>query len=166
MKESHVTLSEKIAFGLGAMSKDIIYWFIGAYLMLYFTDFYGLSAAFIGFIFLIGKIANAFLDPFLGYAIDNTAARFSKFKPWIIIGSLLTAASVICLFYKPNLQGSDLTLYGLSFYFLIIIAYSLMDIPFWSLIPNFGTVGKDRLIMTAIPRAMTVVGGQFILIFG
>lgn len=166
MKESHISLSEKITFGLGAMSKDIIYWFIGAYLMLYLTDFYGMSAAFIGFILLIGKIANAFLDPFLGYAIDNTTTRFSKFKPWIIVGSLLTAVTVTCLFYKPNLQGSDLALYGLGFYFLTIIAYSLMDIPFWSLIPNFGTVGKDRLIMTAIPRAMTVVGGQFILIFG
>ena len=50
MKESRISLSEKITFGLGAMSKDIIYWFIGAYLMLYFSDFYGLSAAFIGFI--------------------------------------------------------------------------------------------------------------------
>ena len=167
MENLKATYSEKIAYSIGAMSKDVIYWFISAYLMLYFTDIVGWSAALVGFIFFIGKVANAVLDPFLGFIIDNSHTRYDKFKPWILIGYLLTSISLVLLFLFPENQSFiSFSTYTIIFYFLSLITYSLMDIPFWSLIPNFGTVGNTRLEMTASAKAMAVVGGQVILICG
>ena len=60
MAESPVTLKEKVSFGLGAVGKDLAYWVMAAYLMIFFTDTVGLSAAFVGFIFLIARLWDAF----------------------------------------------------------------------------------------------------------
>ena len=78
MAESPVTLREKVSFGLGAVGKDMAYAAMAVYLMMYFTDVVGVSAAFVGVIFLVARLWDAFNDPIMGWIVDNTKSRWGK----------------------------------------------------------------------------------------
>ena len=170
MAESPVTLKEKVSFGLGAVGKDLAYWVMAAYLMIFFTDTVGLSAAFVGFIFLIARLWDAFNDPFMGWIVDNTKTRWGKFRPWILIGTLVNSVISIMMFTNPiHFFGFNMTeamIYCGIFYILWGMSYTIIDIPYWSFIPAFSTDSKVRDIMSVIPRTGAMIGGQFVVIFG
>lgn len=170
MAESPVTLKEKVSFGLGAIGKDLSYWAMAGYLMLYFTDVVGLSAAFVGVIFLIARLWDAFNDPFMGWIVDNTKSRWGKFRPWILIGTLVNSVVAVLMFTNPihffDFSMGQAMAYCAIFYILWGMTYTIIDIPYWSFIPAFSTDSKVRDIMSVIPRTCAMIGGQFVVIFG
>lgn len=170
MAESPVTLREKVSFGLGAVGKDMAYAAMAVYLMMYFTDVVGVSAAFVGVVFLVARLWDAFNDPIMGWIVDNTKSRWGKFRPWILIGTLVNSVIAILLFTNPvhffDLSMGQAMAYCAVFYILWGMSYTIMDIPYWSFIPAFSSDSKVRDIMSVIPRTGAMIGGQFVTIFG
>ena len=87
----------KLSFGIGALGKDLCYAIISYFLMIYFTDTIGLTPLFVGNLFLVARVWDAFNDPMMGFVVDNTRTKWGKFRPWILIGTVLNA---IVLVYK------------------------------------------------------------------
>ncbi|HIV55504.1 MAG TPA: melibiose:sodium transporter MelB [Candidatus Anaerobiospirillum stercoravium] len=170
MAESPVTLKEKVSFGLGAVGKDMAYAAMAVYLMMYFTDVVGVSAAFVGVVFLFARLWDAFNDPIMGWIVDNTKSRWGKFRPWILIGTLVNSIIAILLFTNPvhffDLSMGQAMAYCAVFYILWGMSYTIMDIPYWSFIPAFSSDSKVRDVMSVIPRTGAMIGGQFVTIFG
>lgn len=99
MKQS---AGKKLCFGVGALGKDLCYAMISTYLMIYFTDTVGLAPLFVGNLFLVARVWDAVNDPMMGFVVDNTRSRWGKFRPWILIGTLLNAGILVLLFMGPN----------------------------------------------------------------
>ena len=165
---SEIALKEKVSFGIGAVGKDMAYWIMAGYLMVYFTDVVKLSPAFVGLIFLIARIWDAFNDPIMGWIVDNTKTRWGKFRPWILIGTILNSVIVLLLFFDPSevMSPTGVMAYCAIFYILWGMSYTVMDIPFWSMIPAFSSDSKVRDLMSVIPRTGAMIGGQLTLILG
>ncbi len=165
---SEISLKEKASFGIGAVGKDMGYWIMAGYLMVFFTDTVQLSPAYIGFLFLFARIWDAFNDPIMGWIVDNTKSRWGKFRPWILIGTLLNSAIVLLLFWDPTdtFGPIGVMVWCGVFYILWGMSYTVMDIPFWSMIPAFSSDSKVRDLMSVIPRTGAMIGGQLTLIFG
>lgn len=168
MAESQISLKEKVSFGIGAVGKDAACAIIYIYLMIYFTDVVGVSAAFVGVIFLIVRLWDAINDPIMGWIVDNTKSRWGKFRPWIMIGTVINSVIVLCLFYNPArfLGETGVMIYCAVFYILWGMSYTVMDIPYWSMIPSFSSDSKVRDVMSVIPRTCAMIGNQFVAIFG
>ncbi len=147
-----ITLKTKLSYGLGALGKDFACAPIYIFLMFYFTDVAGLSAAFVGGIFLAARIIDAITDPMMGVIVDNTRSRYGKFRPWIIIGTLLNALVLIALFSTHLFEGTTLYIYAAAAYILWGITYTIMDIPYWSLIPALSSSRAEREKLVVYPR--------------
>lgn len=163
-----ISIKEKISFGLGAVGKDMGYWIMAAYLMVYFTDVVKLSPAYVGFLFLFARLWDAVNDPLMGWIVDNTRTRFGKFRPWIFIGTVVNCLIVALLFWDPTPMFGPVgvMIWCGIFYILWGMTYTIMDIPFWSMIPAFSSDSRVRDIMSVIPRTGAMIGGQFVCIFG
>lgn len=148
-----------IAYGIGAVGKDIVYALVAGFLLYYFNTVYGISSVFIGTLFMIARIFDAFNDPFMGVIVGKTKTKYGKFRPWIFIGTCLNAIVLYFLFAIPsNLEGNSLLLYISITYILWGLTYTLMDIPFWSMIPNITSPGKERELMSVIGRSCAGLG--------
>lgn len=142
----------KLSFGIGAFGKDAVYAIVGTYLMMYLTDYRSIAPAFVGVLFMVARIWDAFNDPFMGMVVDNTKSKWGKFRPWILIGTILNAVVVVLLFMDNGIEGKNYLVWCSVFYILWGMTYTIMDIPYWSLVPALTDDENERNQISAIPR--------------
>ena len=153
------------AYGLGAVGKDMVYALSASYIMYYYQDILGLSATFVGFILMIARVFDAANDPFMGVVVAKTNSRWGKFRPWLFTGTILNAFVLYALFAAPAVSGKALMIYFAVMYILWGVTYTMMDIPFWSMIPAVTSTTKDRENLSVVGRTCAGVGYALINVF-
>ena len=130
-----LTRSQTAAFGIGAVGKDMVYALSASYVMYFYQDLLGLPATFVGLILMIARVFDAFNDPFMGILVAKTRTKWGRFRPWLVSGTVLNAFVLYALFAAPDLHGTGLMVYFTVIYILWGVTYTMMDIPYWSMIP-------------------------------
>ncbi len=156
---------EKFAYGIGAVGKDMVYMLSASYVLYYFQDIMGVSAIAMGIILFAARIFDAFNDPIMGVLVAKTKSKWGKFRPWLFIGTLFNAIVLYCMFAcPPSLNGGGLVAYAAITYILWGVTYTMMDIPYWSMVPAFTESGKERENLSALARSCAGVGSAIISI--
>ena len=96
----------------------------------------------------------------------NTRTRFGKFRIWLIIGTLVNAIVFVLLFHSFNLQGTSLYIYVSVMYILYGMTYTVMDVPYWSWLPNLTNDPHEREKVSVIPRFFASLAGFSVATFG
>lgn len=155
----------KLSYALAAVGKDMVYMLSASYILYYFQDVMGVSAIAMGTILLVARIFDAFNDPIMGIVVAKTKTRWGKFRPWLLIGTLTNAVILFLMFSAPPaMDAAGLTAYAAITYILWGVTYTMMDIPYWSMIPAFTESGKEREGLTTIARSAAGVGSAIITI--
>ena len=160
-----LTGAAKASYGLGAVGKDMVYMLSASYILYYFQDILGVSAAAMGVILMVARVFDAFNDPIMGAIVAKTKTRWGKFRPWLLIGTITNAIVLYLMFSAPpTLSGSGLVAYAAVTYIVWGVTYTMMDIPYWSMIPAFTEGGKEREGLTTLARSCAGVGSALITI--
>ncbi len=160
-----LTFKQKAAFGIGAVGKDMVYALSASYAMYFYQDVLGLSATFVGLILMIARIFDAVNDPFMGVLVAKTHTRWGRFRPWLFSGSVLNAVVLYALFAAPDLEQAGLMVYFTVVYILWGVTYTMMDIPYWSMIPAVTKTSSDRENLSVVGRTCAGVGSALIAMF-
>ena len=160
-----LTLKQKAAFGIGAVGKDMVYALSASYVMYFYQDVLGLSATFVGLILMIARIFDAVNDPFMGVLVAKTKSHWGRFRPWLFSGTVLNAVVLYALFAAPHLEEAGLMVYFAVVYILWGVTYTMMDIPYWSMIPAVTKTPADRENLSVIGRTCAGVGSALIAMF-
>ena len=149
----------KLAFCLGAFGKDIVYMLVNSYVLYYYNTVLGMSATFIGAVLMGARIFDAANDPFMGVVVAKTKTRWGRYRPWILTGSVMNAVIVYALFAVPDsMSDGAMRVWLAVFYIAWGVTYTLMDIPFWSMIPAITNPGKDRELLSSLARSASGIG--------
>ena len=168
---------QRIAYACGTFGHDVFYAMIGTYFMIFVTsnlfnsDNPTNDAYMIGIvttIILVLRIAELFVDPFIGNIIDKTKTRWGRFKPWVLGGAVIAAVTLAILFTDfGGLTVSNPTLYLIIFaivYFIMDIFYSAKDVAIWSMIPAWSFDSHEREVTATVARIGSVFGGQMVTV--
>ena len=168
---------QRIAYACGTFGHDVFYAMIGTYFMIFVTsnlfnsDNPTHDAYMIGIvttIILVLRIAELFVDPFIGNIIDKTKTRWGRFKPWVLGGAVIAAVTLAMLFTDfGGLTVSNPTLYLVIFavvYFIMDIFYSAKDVAIWSMIPALSFDSHEREVTASIARIGSVFGAQMVTV--
>lgn len=174
-----VGFREKAAYGLGAVGKDMAYMLSAGYVLYYYQDLLGVSSLTMGAILMAARVFDAFNDPIMGVLVAKTKTRWGRFRPWLLVGTALNAAVLFLMFSAPpSLDGAGLAAYAALSYIIWGVTYTMMDIPFWSMIPSLtkgstgretGKTGKtgeigDRERLTTLARSCAGIGSAIVTI--
>ena len=166
MENQKLSGKSKLSYALGAVGKDMVYMLSASYVLYYFQDLLGVEAWIMGVILLAARVFDAFNDPIMGVVVAKTKTRWGKFRPWLLIGTVTNAVILYFMFAAPPaMDAKGLVAYAAIFYILWGVTYTMMDIPYWSMIPAFTQGGRERENLTTIARSCAGVGAAIITVF-
>ena len=144
---------------MGAVGKDMVYALVSGFILYYYNSVLGISGTFTGIMMMAARVFDTFNDPLMGVVVEKTRTRFGRYRPWIMTGTLTNALVLYGMFAMPrSVTGAGMHVYTTAAYFLWAITYTMMDIPFWSMIPALTEPGADRETLSVIGRSCASVG--------
>ena len=144
-----IKLTEKIGYGFGDMASSMFWKLFGAYLMIFYTDVFGLPAAMVGTMFLVTRIWDSVFDPIVGVIADRTSSAV----PFGLIGVLT--------FYTPPFGDAGKLVYAYITYSLMMMVYSGINVPYASLLGVMSPNPSERNTLSTY-RMMFAYLGSFI----
>jgi GPH family glycoside/pentoside/hexuronide:cation symporter len=130
---SKLSVKEKIGYSLGDTASHFVWDMVGFWLLFFYTDLYGISAAAAGTIMLVARFWDMGIDPVIGILSDRTNTRWGKFRPYILFGAIPYAILAILTFTTPNLGEIGKIIYAGSTYVLLMTAYATINLPYSAL---------------------------------
>lgn len=128
-----LSVKEKIGYSLGDTASHFVWDMVGFWLLFFYTDVYGISAAAAGTIMLIARFWDMGIDPVIGIISDRTNTRWGKFRPYILFGAIPYAVLAILTFTTPHLGGVGKIIYAGATYVLLMTAYATINLPYSAL---------------------------------
>ncbi len=150
--QEKLSWKSKISFGIGAFGKDMVYAIVSTFFMKYLTDYRLADPLFVAILFAGARIWDAVNDTFMGVIVDNTRSRWGKFRPWILIGTVVNAVVLVAMYADVSLSPVKYAVYVGFMYVLWGMTYTIMDIPYWSMVPALTSDEQERNQISAIPR--------------
>ena len=132
---SKITLKEKIGYALGDAAAGGITWKIMSIAFpLFFTNVFGLSFYDAALLMFVARIIDVVTDPIMGAIADRTQSRWGTYRPWVIFGSVPLGIVFALLLYTPDLGPIGKRVYAYSIYILMMICYTMVNVPYGSLL--------------------------------
>ncbi len=130
-----IKLSEKIGYAMGDAAAGGITWKIMSIAFpLFFTNVFGLTFYDAAVLMLVARLIDVFIDPVIGVISDRTQSRWGTYRPWVIFGSVPLGIIFALLLYTPALGPVGKRVYAYFFYIVMMIVYSLVNVPYGSLL--------------------------------
>ena len=147
---------EKLAYGVADMGFNFYWTNVATFLLIFYTDTFGISAAAAATMMSAIKIINAFTDPLIGAAADRTTTRFGKFRPWLVWMCVPLAGAAVLTYTTPGLAGDAKLAWAYGTYLLMMVCYTCVNIPYNAL----------SGVMSADPQQRSTINGlRFIFAF-
>lgn len=136
--------TEKLGYGLGDTASNFYFQVFNIFLLYYYTDIFGLSAAAVGTMFIVTKIVDAASDPIMGLIADRTETRWGKFRPYILWGAIPYAVLGYAMFASPDLSDTGKLVYAYVTYTLMMLAYTAINVPYSALMGVISPSSVER----------------------
>jgi glucuronide carrier protein len=143
-------LIQYIGYAAGDAANNLAFSMSSLFLLLYYTDVVGISAAAVGTLFLVVRGWDAFADIFAGRLVDRTQTRWGRFRPFLLFGSLPLLLLTVALFSVPDLGEGGGLAYAYVSYALFGLAYSLVNIPYGSLAAAMTQIPDERAKLASV----------------
>ena len=132
-ESSRLSVKEKIGYGLGDTASHFVWDMVGFWILIFYTDTFGISAAAAGTIMFIARFWDMASDPLMGVISDRTRTRWGKFRPYILWMALPYSVLAVLAFSTPDLGQTGKVIYAGVTYLLLMTAYTAINLPYSSL---------------------------------
>lgn len=153
---------ERISYAASDFACNLSFGMISNFLMFFYTDAFGISAAACGTLFLIARIVDAFDGPFWGICIDHTHTRWGKSRPYWLWFSIPYAIFCVLVFTTPRLSLEGKLVWAYITYIGVDILYSAVNIPITSVLPNLTNNPNERVTLSTIRQFFGTAGGTIV----
>lgn len=159
-----LTWGENITYSLGSLGRELSNNCINVFFLAYLNIYMGLNALVLTFAFVAAKIWDTINDPLLATLVNNTkpSKRWGKFRPWIAVGALLNAVSLVAMFIPLNTESTAEGVRYFYYIFMYIIwgmTFTVVDVPFWSMIPTIANSTEERNKLSSLAKLVGGFGG-------
>lgn len=129
-----VPLISKIAYGFGDVGCNFSWSFVVSFLMIFYTDVFGIGMAAVATLMLVSRFWDAFNDPIIGSLSDRTKSRWGRYRPWLLFGAPVTALILVLSFWAhPDMAYTYKVVYMSVTYGLLVLGYTCVNLPYGTL---------------------------------
>lgn len=134
LTQSKVPFISKVAYGMGDVGCNFSWMFVGNFLMIFYTDVFGISMGAVASLMLLSRFWDAINDPIIGSLCDKTHSRWGRYRPWLLIAAPLTAIVLMLTFWAhPDWSETNKVIYMAITYCVLVLGYTCVNIPYGTL---------------------------------
>lgn len=159
---TQLTWREKISYGVADMGFNFYWTNIATFLLIYYTDVFGISAAAAASMMFAIKIINAFTDPMIGAAADRTSTRYGKFRPYLIWMPLPLAVAAFLTYTTPGLSEDGKIVWAYGSYLAMMVCYTGINIPYNALSGVLSADPQERSTVNGLRFIFAFAGGTLV----
>ncbi len=160
--QTSMKFSEKAAYGLGDFASSMFWKLFSMFLLFFYTDVFGISAAAVGTMFLMTRIWDAANDPLMGIICDRTNSKWGKFRPYLLFVAIPFAIIGFLTFTTPDLSASGKLMYAYITYTLMMMVYTAVNVPYASLMGVMTSDSGERTSLASYRFIGAFSGGLFV----
>jgi GPH family glycoside/pentoside/hexuronide:cation symporter len=149
MQNEKITIKEKIGFGLGDTASNLFFQTFMLFLLYFYTDVFGISAAVAGTMFLVTRIWDSVNDPLMGILADRTNSKWGKFRPYLLWLAIPFGLIGILTFTTPDFSVAGKIVYAYITYTLMMMIYTAINIPYSALM---GVISSSPIQRTSFSQ--------------
>ncbi len=164
MITAKLRLQEKIGYGFGDLASSMFWKIFGMYLLFFYTDIFGLPAAAVGTMFLVTRVWDTLFDPVVGVLSDRTRSRWGKFRPYLLWFALPFGVIGTLMFITPSFGTTGKLVYAYITYSLMMMVYSMINVPYASLLGVMSDDVKQRNILSSFRMVFAFIGSFIALL--
>lgn len=153
-----LSFATKFFYGGGDFASQLIWSMGSSYLTLFYTDNVGLSAGLAAVVLIVARIFDAVLDPVIGGIAERTQTRWGRFRPYILFGTPFLALIAVLTFTAPFKSETAAAIWAVSTYFVLGIAYGVVNLPYGSLSTVMSRKSDQRLALNSYRMTGTNLG--------
>ena len=140
-------MREKICYSIGDLASNLYWNTFATYLLIFYTDVFGIPAAAAGTLFLVARLFDGVIDPMVGMIADRTETRWGKFRPYLVAVSVPFAVMGVLTFTTPHFGAEGKLIWAYATYVPLMILFTAFSIPYSAML---GVISSDPIERTGV----------------
>lgn len=153
----------RIGYGAGDLGCNLVFSTMASYLMFFYTDVFGITAAAAGTLMLVTKVIDALTDTGMGVLVDRTKTRWGQGRPYFIIGALPFAIFTVLTFFVPDFSMTGKIIWAYVTYTLLCTAYTIVNIPLNTIVPRLTSDVHERNWLVSTRMICALIGTALVM---
>ena len=158
-KSLKLTIKEKLGYATGDFASNLFWQPFTIFLLYYYTDIFGISAAAIGTMFLVTRVWDTFFDPVMGIVADRTNTRWGKFRPYLLWMALPFGIIGAITYLAPDLSQSGKLIFAYITYTIMMMMYSAINVPYSALLGVISSNPHERESASSFKFTLAFLAG-------
>jgi glycoside/pentoside/hexuronide:cation symporter, GPH family len=154
---------KRFGYGVGDLGCNLVFSTMASYLMFFYTDVFGITAAVAGTMMLITKIIDAATDTGMGLLVDRTHTRWGQGRPYFLIGAVPFAVFTFLTFYVPDFGMTGKIIWAYVTYTLLCTAYTVVNIPLNTIVPRLTSDNQERNWLVSTRMICALIGTALVM---
>ncbi len=150
---------EKFGYGLGDTASNFVWALMMNFIMFYYTDIFGITAAAAGTMLLFARSTDGVVDFFIGAIADRTKSKWGRFRPYLVWLCVPLAVVFVLAFTTPNLSPAGKLVWAWVTYNLLMLLYSAINIPYGALSGVMTDDPLERTSLNCYRMSLAQIGG-------
>jgi GPH family glycoside/pentoside/hexuronide:cation symporter len=154
-----LSIREKVGYGLGDTASNFVWALMMNFIMFYYTDIFGITAAAAGTMLLFARVTDGFWDFFVGAMADRTKTRWGRFRPYLLWLCVPLAVMFVLVFTTPDLSPAGKLVWAWVTYNLLMLLYSAINVPYGALSGVMTDDSLERTSINSYRMSLAQIGG-------
>lgn len=154
---------KRIGYGIGDLGCNLVFSTMASYLMVFYTDVFGITAAAAGTMMLVTKFIDAMTDTGMGLIVDRTHTRWGQGRPYFLFGAVPFAVFTFLTFYIPNVGSTGKLVWAYVTYCLLCTAYTVVNIPLNTIVPRLTADIHERNCLVSTRMVCAMLGTAIVM---
>lgn len=154
---------KRIGYGIGDLGCNLVFSTMASYLMVFYTDVFGITAAAAGTMMLVTKFIDALTDTGMGMIVDRTHTKWGQGRPYFILGAVPFAVFTFLTFYIPDMGTRGKLIWAYITYCLLCTAYTVVNIPLNTIVPRLTSDVHERDILVSTRMVCAMLGTAIVM---
>lgn len=160
MAAQKLRLKNYVGYGIGDIGFNLLFTFANIYLLIFYTDEFGISATVASIVFFVGRFFwDAITDPIVGWLADRTKTRWGSYRPFVLFGALPLAISFAMMFYIPDFSENGKIAYAIGTFMMFNLAFTIGNVPYGTLIASLTEDYSQRSRLAGFRMTLGICGG-------